>query len=164
MIHCTFLNKQNKSEILPLLFELFYENMNSFFPSGESYHTQRGNWIAEISAAIDKASRQIILCYEDDRLVGFIMYYTRQDLLMVEELQIQKEYQRTCIFYILCSFLAKHLPAGVSCIEAFAHKPNKYSQKLMRRLGMQLVDDNHPDFVHYRGMISISLLSNLRSD
>ena len=147
-----YLNKDEKEIWLPRLFHLFYENMHPIVADPAPYEQQIQQWLCAISPALEKAPRQVILCLDGDRLAGFCMYYTRQDLLMVEELQIQKEYQSTSVFFSLCRFLGKNLPAGVRFLEAFAHRQNLTSQRLMGRLGMQIVDGEQiPGLVHLRG-------------
>lgn len=152
MITVTFLNKKEKNFWLPRLFDLFYENMQEIAPSDLSYEQEKGQWLAEVSPALDKDPRQIILCFVDDALAGYVQYYTNQNLLMIEEIQMAKECQQTTLFYSMCKYLAKALPEGVEIVEAFAEKQNLRSQKLMQRLGMVQIEQND-HFVHLRGSI-----------
>ena len=88
-------------------------------------------WLAEISPALDRKSREIIMVFCEDRLIGYLQYYTRSDLLVVEELQ--------------------HLPENISRVEAYADKRNVISMKLMEKLGMRRIDDPADAFAHLRG-------------
>ncbi len=146
------LDKNQKAHWLPKLFDLFYENMQEIAPSSLTYEQEKQQWISEVSPALEKAPRQIILCLVDDTLAGYVQYYTNQKLLMIEEIQIKKAYQCTTLFYGACKYLAKVLPAELETVEAFAVKQNLHSQKLMQRLGMVQISEHH-DFVHLRGFV-----------
>jgi hypothetical protein len=146
----SFLNKNEKSIWLPLLFQMFYENMREIAPTGLPCEEEKREWLGNVAPALDKEPRQIILCLDGDILAGYIQYYTRENLLMIEEVQIRKAYQRTTLFYGLCKYLIKALPESLEVVEAYAEKRNVRSQKLMQKLGMSQVDEEGP-FVHYRG-------------
>lgn len=157
MIRIAFLDKQKKEAWLPQMFALFHENMHQFINDNRSYETQKANWISEISPALDKDPRQVILCTDDECFVGFLMYYTRHNLLMVEEVQIQRAYQKTSLFPTLCNFLKKNLSDDIQYIEAFAHKENLYSQQLMCKLGIHPIPGQEEfPFVHLRGTIDLA--------
>ena len=145
-----FLDKGEKEIWLPQLFGLFYDNMHSIAPFSGTFQQEQERWIAEISPALEKAPRQIILCFADGRLAGYIQYYIRGSMLMVEELQIIKEYQRTCLFYRFCKYLLSVLPRDLQTIEAYAHRENHQSIRMMQRLGMQSCEEN-TSFVHLCG-------------
>jgi hypothetical protein len=152
MIEFKELNKSEKSSFLPLLFDIFYNNTTELAPSEKSYELQRDEWISEVSPALDKEPRKIILCYSDGELAGFVMYYTRADLLMVEELQLKKKFQRTRMFYLLCKHLMSVLPSDISIVEAYALKNNLNSQGIMQYLGMDFVSHEEKfSLVHLRG-------------
>ena len=148
----TRLNKEDKEQWLPQLFDLFYENMQSIAPSDLPYEQQKQQWLGEVSPALEKAPRQIVLCFVNDTLAGYIQYYTNQNLLMIEEIQIAKACQNTTLFYSLCKHFATVLPADLETIEAFALKQNLNSRNLMQKLGMTQIDE-HENFVHLRGSV-----------
>lgn len=152
MLSFSFLDKSEKEIWLPKLFDLLYGNMRHIAPSGLAYEQETAQWLTNVSSALEKAPRQIILCFVDDNLAGFIMYYIRDKLLMVEEVQVKKAYQGTFVFYRLCQHLIRRLPENIETIEAYAEKRNSKSQKLMQKLGMEIVDDAEASpFVHLRG-------------
>lgn len=149
MIVLSHLNNREKDQWLPKLFDLLYENMASFMGD---YASEKEQWLSNVSPALDKAPRQIILCLTGKEIVGFAQYYTRDSLLMVEEVQIKEEYQNTFLFYRLCRHLMHSLTEGITTIEAFAEVRNLKSQKLMGKLGMEIIDANpESPFVHLRG-------------
>ena len=152
MIEFKYLNKTEKNTFLPLLFDIFYNNTIELAPSEKSYELQRDEWLSEVSPALDKEPRQVILCYCDGELAGFLMYYVREDMLMIEEVQLKEEFQRTRAFYLLCRHLMRALPENIRTVEAYAHKSNQNSQNLMLALGMECIGEIESlGIVHLRG-------------
>ena len=150
MFQFTYLNKQEKEYWLPQLFDLLYDNMKTIAPSGKSYEAEKAEWLANVSPALEKAPRQVLLCFADGELEGFVQFYTRVELLMVEEVQLRKNYHHSFLFYRICKFLQNSLPMEITLVEAYAEKRNLYSQKLMQKLGMGVIGEDGP-FVHLRG-------------
>lgn len=135
------LDKTQKDRWLPKMFDLLHDNMNAIAPSGLDYHREKQLWLEEVSPALDKAARQVLLYTNGDALIGFVQYYTRDRLLMVEEAQIGKEYQRSVAFLRLCRCLMNLLPADLERVEAYADRRNVKSIRLMERLGMAACED-----------------------
>lgn len=150
MITFTYLDKTKKDRWLPILFDLYYENMQEIVPSELPYEQEKQQWMNQVSPALEKELRQVILCFTDKKLAGFVQYYTNKNLLMIEEIQIRKGYQCTTLFYGLCKSLAIRLPSEIESIEAYAEKRNTHSQELMQKLGMVQIEEDGP-FVHLRG-------------
>lgn len=147
-----FLNKSEKDLWLPELFELLYENMQLIAPSGADYEHEKQEWLAAVSPALEKEPRKIVLCFSKGELAGFLQFYTRQNMLMVEELQLKKKYHRTTAFWLLCRHMKSILPDDLENIEAYADKRNLKSIRLMQRLGMALCEEEQESpFVHLRG-------------
>ncbi len=140
MVVFSYLNKAEKEVWLPKLFDLLYGNMSSIAPSGLSYEKEKEEWFSEVSPALDKPQRQIIIAFVDNEPIGYAQYYTRERVLTVEEVQIAKEYQRTLIFYRLCRYLSDALPSDIEYIEAYADRRNVNSQKMMQKLCMKTIE------------------------
>ena len=149
VIRFSYLEKSQKEQWLPVLFDLLYENMQEIAPEQIPCEQAKQLWLKEVSPALDKAPRQIILCFSDDELAGYLQYYTNGKLLMIEEVQIKKEYQRTTLFYSLCKYLNNMLPREIEIVEAYADPRNAPSRKLMTRLGMAEKDEGK--FIHFSG-------------
>lgn len=148
------LNKAQKEAWLPRLFDLLHENMHVIAPSGLSYADEKALWLSQVSPALEKAPRQIILCFSGEELAGFLQYYTRQELLVVEEVQLKKPFQGTFLFFRLCKFLASVLPEGPQIIAAYADRRNGRSIRLMEKLGMVPDPDGQQEaFICMRGPI-----------
>ena len=145
----SFMDKDQKDLWLPKMFDLLYENMQVVAPNNLPYEAQKAQFLSEVSPALEKAPRQVILCVQGNTLVGFLQYYTREDLLVIEEVQLRKEFQRTLTFYHLCKFISASLPKEVAFLEAYTHKSNHRSQKLLQKLGLSIIEDG--PFLHFRG-------------
>jgi len=146
------LNKSEKEQWLPLLFDLLYENMRCIAPSELSYEQEKQEWLAAVSPALEKAPRQIILCFVQGDLAGYVQYYIRDKMLMVEEIQLKRKYHRTLLFYKLCKYMLSVLPGDLQTIEAYADKRNLYSIRLMNKLGMRICESEQDSpFTHMRG-------------
>ena len=151
MVAFKFLNKSEKDSWLPRLFDLLYENMSGIAPSGRSYEQERAEYLFNVSPALDRAPRQIILCFVNGELAGFLQYYVRERTVMIEEVQLKKQYQRTTVFYRLCRHLMDILPEDLKYIEAYADKRNRNSLELMKKLGMVIIEEDEGPFLHLRG-------------
>ena len=151
MVTWMFLDKAKKEEWLSKLFDLLYENMCDIAPSGMTYEKEKENWLAEVSPALERKPRQILMCLRGDDLIGYLQYYTRDNLLVIEEMQLKKEYQRTTLFKNFGRHLLRCLPKSITVVEAYADKRNAYSQKLMRKLNMDNIAAEDMPFLHFRG-------------
>ena len=160
MLTFSYLDKRQKGQYLPLLFDLLYDNMRAIAPSDLSYEEEKSAWLCNVSPALEQGPRQMLLCHSDSQLAGFVMFYTRDDLLMVEELQLKERFHRSFAFYHLCRYLAFCLPQGIRVIEAYALQNNRYSQKLMEKLGMEQLEVEN-GYVHLRGDLD-TLCARLR--
>ena len=151
MISFVNLNKNQKSHYLPLLFDILYSNMKDIAPTDVSYDKQKNEFLTEVSEALEKEPRRIILCYKDNDLAGFMMYYTRHDLLVIEEVQLKKEYQRTRLFSLLCKHMKSILPDSIVQVESYVEKRNSNSLTLQKKLGMEVIDEINDDILHLKG-------------
>jgi hypothetical protein len=79
------------------------------------------------------------------------MYYTKNDSLVIEELQIKEKHQRTILCYRLFKYMIGMLSDDIATVEAFAHKENHNSHQFMKNLGMMNVGDESGKFIHLRG-------------
>ena len=149
MIRYAFLDKREKERWLPILFDLLYENMHEIAPSGISYTAERETWLVEVSSALERTPREIILALAGGRPVGYLQYYTRGDLLMIEELQLHAAFHRTLLFGDICKYLWRQLPDNITRVEACADKRNLHSLALMKKLGMERIEEDA--FVHLSG-------------
>lgn len=101
---------KNKLEmVLPKLFELLSSNMSIIAPTGNSYDEDYKIWLSNIEPAMQKPQRQIILMLCDNDIVGYFQYYINSRTFMMEEIQIEKTYQRTGIFSSFYSWLVYQL-------------------------------------------------------
>ncbi len=144
-----YLDKENEMELLGDLFNIFYRNMESVALMEGCFEEEKAEWVTCIGAALRKPPRQILLLCAGNALAGFCMYYINGDLLMIEELQIQRAYQRTVLAAELFRFIGYNLLPQVRWMEAYAHSRNAASQRLMKKLGMEELGDDDR-FLHFR--------------
>ncbi len=145
-----FLDKQKVSNTLPVLFDILYENMERIALFGKSYEDAKTEWLGQVTPAMKKDRRQIVLMYDGDALAGYAQYYTNDAILMIEEIQLKPKYQRTMLLYEFCKFMKAIVPSDITYIEAYADKRNTSSQKLMEALGMKIINDDREHY-HFQG-------------
>lgn len=151
-IRFEFLDKTLKDAWLPRLFDILYHNMKGIVPWADPYDRERDAWLAAVRPAMEKEPRQIILMFAGEQLVGYFQYYVNQGTFMIEEVQILPEYRRTTALPALIRYLMDVLPEDVETVSAYAHKMNLYSQKLIKKLGMEPQKENGGgDYILYLG-------------
>lgn len=147
-----FLDKSNVDEFLPVLFDILYENMEKITPFGKSYEDAKTEWLRQVTPAMKKDRRQIVLMYDGDALAGYAQYYTNDTILMIEEIQLKPKYQRTMLLFEFCKFMKATLPSDITYIEAYTDKRNINSQKLIEALSMKIINDDGK-YYHFRGLL-----------
>lgn len=148
----TFSDKQNPEKILPDLFEILHSNMNVIAPTGNTYEEDFALWSSCIFSAIQKENRQIILIYSYGELAGYFQYYTTDISLIMEEIQLKKEYHSSGAFRQLYSWLIPKLPQNLQYVEAYSNKQNLKSQKILEHLGLAKYGENkNGNSYYYKG-------------
>lgn len=149
-----FLNKETELDMLGQLFDLLYENMHAITPSGLPYAEEKQQWLSEVAPAMAKPPRQIVLLLVEETLAGYLQYYINNGLFMVEEIQFRRDCRSSTLFASLWKFMHRILPENTHTIEAYADPRNHLSCALMRKLGMEPVEDGHyPHLLHFRGSL-----------
>ena len=148
------LNKETEMHLMEQLFDLLYMNMLPIAPSGLTYEEEKRQWVSEVMPAMSKAPRQIVLMYDGDTLAGYMQYYINNGIFMVEEIQLRKDCRVSSLFVQLWKFMCRIIPEDTQFIEAYADPRNHASQKLMKKLGMEPVEDSsHPNLLHFCGSL-----------
>lgn len=151
-----YADKQNIEDILPCLFDILYSNMSIIAPTGNTYENDLKEWLSNIIPAMQKEPRQIVLMFADNELVGYFQYYICSDSLMMEEIQIRKDYQRTGLFHLFYSWLIKKLPQNLKHVEAYSNKINYKSQGVLEHLGLIKSGENkNGNSFYYKGDYAI---------
>lgn len=138
------LDASHAGETLPLLYDILRGNMGSLTGM------DRDTYISVISGAILKPARKIILIHDSGILVGFFQYYVNAARFMMEEVQLLPAYQASGAFRTLMGFVMDTIPEDTPYVEAFAHRENVRSQRILTHLGLNHVDTDG-DFLHFRG-------------
>ena len=154
MFEFKFADKLQIEQLLPDLFQILHSNMSIIAPTDNSYNEDYEIWSLYLIPAIQKEQRQIVLMYVDNKLVGYFQYYINVDInsLMMEEIQIAKEFQGTGIFSALYKWLIKQLPKDVESVEAYANKKNLKSQSILKHFGLVESGENkNGNSFHFKG-------------
>ena len=153
-----YADKQNIEEILPGLFDILYSNMIIIAPTGNTYEDDLNEWLSNIIPAMQKEPRQIVLMFVDNKLIGYFQYYIFSASFMMEEIQIQKDYQSTGLFRLFFSWLIKKMPKNIKYVEAYSNKSNYKSQGILEHLGLIKSGENkNGNSFYYKGDYAILL-------
>lgn len=152
MISFRILQKNEATDILPILFKILHSNMSVIAPTENSYVDDYRLWLDAVAPALEKDARHIILIYDDTEIIGYFQYYVNATTFMMEEIQFNKEYHGTGLFRRLYSFLFEIIPQETPYVEAYAHKQNQKSQSILEHLGLQIIGENkNGNSYHFRG-------------
>lgn len=81
----------------------------------------------------------VLLCYENNLLIGFVNYMYQNDGLMLSEVQIREEYQNKGLLKVLLrEVITKNRCDNILCT---IHKNNIKSQNVFTHVGFKLVKD-----------------------
>ena len=153
IVNFTFalLNPALSDDLLPQLFSILARNMGEIAPTGNTYEEDQQIWLSYMYS--DQArGKQILLAYADDILAGYLQYSITGDTVLIEEVEIAPDYQRTFLFYRLLQHFLAILPDGVTHAEAYINKHNCNSQRIAQKLGFQIIGENKSgSSYHLRG-------------
>jgi len=147
-----YADKAHMEELLVQCFALLHANMQPITQDDRPYAQQYEQWFANVYPAMQKAPRQMVLMYHGEELAGYFQYYTAGDALMMEEIQLKPQYQRSGLFGAFYTWLVGQLPQNLQQVEAYTHANNKKAQGVLAHLGLtNLPEKNDGPFLYYRG-------------
>lgn len=151
-VRFNYADKTRLEEILPVCFEILYENMSVIAPTGDSYEEDLRMWYDNIYPLMEKAERQLVLLYCQEELAGYFQYSVLDDSLLMEEIQFRAKFHGTGLFRQLYTWLIKQLPKDLCCVAAYAHKNNQKSQSILNYLGLACGNENKSgNSFYYKG-------------
>ena len=127
---------------LPRMFEILYTNMTAIAPSDAGYQEDMEMWLSYIQPALEQGKVQVLLMFAGVELAGYFQYSFRGEMMLVDEVEIKPEYQRTMLFYRGCQFLLANVPAGIQFLQSYVNKNNFNSLSIHRKLGMEIIGEN----------------------
>ena len=136
-----FFDWARSEDILPQMFDILFTNMSKIAPTGNSYEEDKQMWLSSMTAGQGK-EKQILLMYVGEILAGYFQYCIDGDTMMIEEIEIVPDYQRTVLFYHFLKFVADILPKDIVYVSASINKCNSNSQRIAEKLGMKIVGEN----------------------
>lgn len=146
---CSF--DETKSDILlPQMFEILSTNMSKIAPTGNSYEEDKKIWLSYMEPNLKR--KQIILMYVGEVLAGYFQYSLNESTVLIEEIEILPDYQRTLLFYRFLKYMSKIIPENIKYAEAYINKGNSNSQRIAQKLGLKIVGENpNGHSFRYRG-------------
>lgn len=144
MFHFDYLDKSRAEALLPELFRILYHNMNEIAPTEGTYEEDLKIWGGYLLEALQEEPRQIVLMKVGEAFAGYFQYHVNREngSLMMEEIQIPKEFQGTGVFSALYRWLLPQLPEDLQRVQAYANKQNSKSQAILEHLGLKQVGEN----------------------
>lgn len=147
-----YLNKLDFTELSQDLFNILADNMAVIAPTGNSRAEDFKCWYYGVSNGLKRDERQIVLIKDDDCIIGFFQYYTNADTFMMEEIQINHEYQGRNIFRPLYGFLIENIREDIKFVEAYANISNHKSIGILEKLGLKKIGmNNSGSCFHFKG-------------
>ena len=74
--------------------------------------------------------------------------------MLVEEVEIQPEYQRTLLFFCFCNYLCRELPMEINYIESYVNKQNTNSLRINQKIGLSIIEESKSgNSWHLRGRV-----------
>lgn len=137
-----------------VLFTILEENMSKIAPTGNSPEEEFRLWYSAVREGLRTERRQIILIRTaaQGELIGFFQYFTNETTFMMEEIQLIPTAHGCGIFRALYAFLLSRIPPDLIYAEAYAHRQNAKSQRILARLGLSVIGENTDGTIlHFRG-------------
>lgn len=138
-----YMNKKDFAFLSRQIFDILADNMSQIAPTGNSREEDFECWFSAVGDGLCCDARQIILIKNGTEIIGFFQYYTTEDTLMMEEIQLASQWHgKANIFRNLYGFLLKNIPCNLKYVKAYANKQNAKSISILKRLGLQIVEEN----------------------
>ena len=151
-----FADKREIPALLPSLYDVYWDNMTASLPDQRFSEQDKAQWLSRVGRALTAGRRQLVLMSHSGRLAGFFWYYVKDHSLMMEEIQIRREYQGKGLFRCFFRWLLLRLPDNIRWVEAYAHRNNHKSRRILEYLGLR--DDeggSGEEYVHYQGRYAL---------
>ena len=136
-----FFDEKQDAGLLPRMYDILYANMRKIFPMTSQYDQDKKTWL-DWMASDAARGHEIILMYVEKTLAGYFQFRTEGDTLLIEEIEILPEYQRTLLFARFMQYAGHFLPQQIQWLEAYIRKENDASQALAEGLGLRVVGEN----------------------
>ena len=151
-----YLNKVNFDEYSEELFTILNDNMSLIIHSNNNFEEDYKRWYTAVDKGLQKDNRQIVLIFETDtkRIIGFFQYYVKDEVFMMEEIQIIREFQgKDNIFRDLYGFLISNINPHIQYVQAFVNKNNIKSVSILKKLGLEFLQEDE-NYFKFQGKYS----------
>ncbi len=137
-----YLNKPDFPTIACDIFSILADNMEIIAPTGNTREEDFKCWYGAVNDGLKRDERQIVLVKDADSIIGFFQYYTNADTFMMEEIQLESEYQGRSVFRSLYSFLIENIKSDIKFVEAYANTGNLKSIGILEHIGLSKIGKN----------------------
>jgi RimJ/RimL family protein N-acetyltransferase len=143
IIEFELLNKEKFQKNSKELFIIMDNNMKDIVNSENAFEEDYRSYFESVSEGLKQENRNIILITFDKKIIGFFQYFTNNNgLFTMEEVQIITSFQgrKYKIFRNLYKYIFTILPKNIEIVKAYAHKNNKKSHNILKKLGLSIID------------------------
>ena len=137
-----FLSDRDGREVFDKMYDILWSNMSKIAPTGNGYDEDKAVWLSYREPAFKEGKERTVLMYADDELAGYFQYYANGGSMMVCDLQISAEYQRSFLFGKFLRYMPEVIPDGVKYVDAITSKRNFNLQAIAKKLGIDIIGEN----------------------
>lgn len=137
-----FFDIREDRAVLDEMYDILWFNMSKIAPTGNGYDEDKAMWLRYNEPAMTGGKYVTVLMYADGALAGYFQYYIDGGAMMVCEIQIRPEYQRSFLFGEFFRFFVNTVPEEVKYVDAFTSKKNINLQTIAKKLGMEITGEN----------------------
>ena len=147
-----YLVKSDFDVVSAELFEILADNMEIIAPTGNTREEDFKCWYEGVNNGLKRDERQIVLIKDADVIIGFFQYYINADTFVMEEIQLESEYQGKNIFRKLFGYLIESIGENIKFVEAYANITNYKSIGILEKLGLFKIGMNkNGRCYHFKG-------------
>lgn len=135
------------------LFAILADNMSKISPTGNSQEEDFCLWSGVLRQRLSNGECSVVAFLFAGQLAGYFQYSLRQDVLLIEEIEIAPPFRvRHNILGRTIKLLPALAPSNIAYVEAYANKNNSTSTHLLEKAGFENIGANKSGSSYlYRG-------------
>lgn len=136
------LNKEEVIDLLDDMFNIINTNMKDIIDTGVNTKDNYINWKDSMIEELGNVNKRWIGAFKNNKLIGYFLYKTDNDILKLDEIQIIKKYQGdgytfNSLFRMI--FNDKDISNDYKVI-AYANKNNIKSNDILKHFGFNVLE------------------------